>query len=188
VSLARLESSPTHRLAPLSALAASGGAPKVFGSSLMTEERHSDYTSLISKRLRRSVTEVTLAGTGGSVQGSVSVTATNIGTKAISTIVNNTPGGFSQDVQITLGQEYQVSESASVQALWTGSASVSLDPFIQIDSSCNCFRYVDLVIGDHISNVGAMPEPSTWAMMLLGFSGIGFMAYRRKAKPALIAA
>jgi hypothetical protein len=28
----------------------------------------------------------------------------------------------------------------------------------------------------------AVPEPSTWAMMLLGFAGIGFMAYRRQAK------
>jgi PEP-CTERM motif len=36
--------------------------------------------------------------------------------------------------------------------------------------------------------VGAVPEPSTWAMMILGFAGIGFMAYRRKSKPALMAA
>jgi hypothetical protein len=28
--------------------------------------------------------------------------------------------------------------------------------------------------------VGTVPEPSTWAMMLLGFLGLGFMAYRRK--------
>jgi len=34
---------------------------------------------------------------------------------------------------------------------------------------------------------GAVPEPSTWAMMLLGFAGIGFMAYRRKSKPGLMA-
>jgi hypothetical protein len=34
----------------------------------------------------------------------------------------------------------------------------------------------------------AVPEPSTWAMMILGFAGVGFMAYRRKAKPALMAA
>jgi hypothetical protein len=34
----------------------------------------------------------------------------------------------------------------------------------------------------------AVPEPSTWAMMIFGFAGIGFMAYRRKAKPALMAA
>jgi hypothetical protein len=29
---------------------------------------------------------------------------------------------------------------------------------------------------------GAVPEPSTWAMMILGFAGIGFTAYRRKNK------
>jgi hypothetical protein len=34
----------------------------------------------------------------------------------------------------------------------------------------------------------AVPEPSTWAMMLLGFAGIGFMAYHRKSKSALMAA
>ena len=36
--------------------------------------------------------------------------------------------------------------------------------------------------------VGAVPEPSTWAMMILGFAGVGFVAYRRKSKPALVAA
>jgi hypothetical protein len=30
--------------------------------------------------------------------------------------------------------------------------------------------------------VGAVPEPSTWAMMILGFAGVGFMAYRRSRK------
>jgi cyclophilin family peptidyl-prolyl cis-trans isomerase len=30
----------------------------------------------------------------------------------------------------------------------------------------------------------AVPEPSTWAMMILGFAGVGFMAYRSKSKPA----
>jgi PEP-CTERM motif len=38
------------------------------------------------------------------------------------------------------------------------------------------------------SGVSAVPEPSTWAMMILGFAGVGFMAYRRKAKPGLMAA
>jgi PEP-CTERM motif len=31
-----------------------------------------------------------------------------------------------------------------------------------------------------IPTISAVPEPSTWAMMILGFFGIGFMAYRRK--------
>jgi hypothetical protein len=29
-------------------------------------------------------------------------------------------------------------------------------------------------------SVGGVPETSTWAMMILGFVGVGFMAYRRK--------
>ena len=30
------------------------------------------------------------------------------------------------------------------------------------------------------ATVAAVPEPSTWAMMLLGFIGVGFTAYRRR--------
>jgi hypothetical protein len=32
----------------------------------------------------------------------------------------------------------------------------------------------------------SVPEPSTWAMLLIGFTGLGFMAYRRKSKPAAL--
>ena len=39
------------------------------------------------------------------------------------------------------------------------------------------------VIGD--ISVTAVPEASTWAMMILGFMGVGFMAYRRKSNVAL---
>ena len=42
--------------------------------------------------------------------------------------------------------------------------------------------YDDLVVG---FNVSAVPEPTTWAMMLLGFAGIGFLAYRRRPQPAV---
>jgi hypothetical protein len=34
-----------------------------------------------------------------------------------------------------------------------------------------------LTVSDHVA---AVPEPSTWAMMLLGFAGVGFAAYRKK--------
>jgi hypothetical protein len=45
-----------------------------------------------------------------------------------------------------------------------------------------------LIEGNYLIQVAeSVPEPSTWAMMLLGFAGLGFMAYRRKAKPALMA-
>jgi hypothetical protein len=35
--------------------------------------------------------------------------------------------------------------------------------------------------------VSSIPEPSTWIMMILGFAGLGFMAYRRKSTSALMA-
>jgi hypothetical protein len=35
--------------------------------------------------------------------------------------------------------------------------------------------------------VSPVPEPSTWAMMLLGFAGIGYGVYRRKKVAALAA-
>ena len=38
-----------------------------------------------------------------------------------------------------------------------------------------------------IENVSAVPEPSTWVMMIAGFCGVGFMAYRRNSSVALSA-
>ena len=40
------------------------------------------------------------------------------------------------------------------------------------------------VVVDNFS-VTAVPEPATWAMMILGFMGVGFMAYRRKTHSSL---
>ncbi len=39
-----------------------------------------------------------------------------------------------------------------------------------------------------VTGVSAVPEASTWAMIILGFGGVTFMAYCRKSKPALMAA
>jgi len=40
----------------------------------------------------------------------------------------------------------------------------------------------DLVLG-----VAAVPEPSTWAMMIVGFAGVGFMTYRRSRRDQALA-
>jgi len=51
------------------------------------------------------------------------------------------------------------------------------------------YGYADTFLGGgfvHLSllpetmSVSAVPEPSTWAMLLIGFAGVGFMAYRRR--------
>jgi hypothetical protein len=38
----------------------------------------------------------------------------------------------------------------------------------------------DTNVGVDAVSIAAIPEPSTWAMMLLGFVGLGFLAYRRR--------
>lgn len=60
----------------------------------------------------------------------------------------------------------------------------------------NCNRYFTFTDGDggqitgftisssensfELTNISAVPEASTWAMMILGFMGVGFLAYRRR--------
>ncbi len=67
---------------------------------------------------------------------------------------------------------------------------------IQAGSSSSNFTFVapaqshfELYVIDQVGELqtvfgiaSAVPEPSTWAMMILGFFGIGFMAYRRKSQ------
>jgi outer membrane lipase/esterase len=66
-----------------------------------------------------------------------------------------------------------------------------------IGTDCSNYVYWDgihpttaahMTIAEAFLTIAApVPEPSTWAMMIIGFAGIGFMAYRRKSKPALMA-
>jgi hypothetical protein len=73
------------------------------------------------------------------------------------------------------------------------SADVQAQSFVVGDAANSVFASVDptLSVPDGYSiffseGISAVPEPSTWAMMILGFAGIGWMAYRRKQNgPAL---
>jgi hypothetical protein len=50
------------------------------------------------------------------------------------------------------------------------------------------FHTTQFAGGEVRGNIGAVPEPSIWAMMILGFAGIGFMAYRRRSQGAALTA
>jgi hypothetical protein len=48
----------------------------------------------------------------------------------------------------------------------------------------NRFELV-VFLPDGLSIAAPVPEPSTCAMMILGFAGVGFMAYRRRKDSTL---
>jgi Protein of unknown function (DUF642)/PEP-CTERM motif len=81
-----------------------------------------------------------------------------------------------------------VSHSVSTQAIpnWTlfsgvfvANASTETLSFLETTGEDNSGVFLDDVV-INTTTVGAVPEPSTWAMMILGFCGVGFMSYRRK--------
>jgi hypothetical protein len=41
---------------------------------------------------------------------------------------------------------------------------------------------------DGVSLTGSAPEPSTWAMMFIGFAGLGFAGLRNRRRSAISAA
>lgn len=75
---------------------------------------------------------------------------TNIGTAGAGALTGN------EHLQMNGSNGYQLSAYPGTGPNFSGTFSVSV-PF-----------------------VAAVPEPSTWAMIILGFAGVGFMAYRRK--------
>jgi hypothetical protein len=38
------------------------------------------------------------------------------------------------------------------------------------------------------AGISAVPEPATWAMMILGFFGVGYMTYRRRKQSTALGA
>jgi probable HAF family extracellular repeat protein len=73
--------------------------------------------------------------------------------------------------------------------LYSGGSYVTLDDPGALNTFAHGINNSGQIVGwTEGSSVGAVPEPSTWAMMLLGFAGIGFMAYCRKNRMALNAA
>jgi hypothetical protein len=71
---------------------------------------------------------------------------------------------------------------------------LTLDVFLTEEfggTSANTITFRDLSLtADSFSPnfvTSPVPEPSTWAMMLLGFAGVSFIAFRRKSKPAALA-
>jgi PEP-CTERM motif len=67
---------------------------------------------------------------------------------------------------------------------YTFTAPTTMSYLLDFDFTSGATPAKDVLLAD--VNISAVPEPSTWAMMILGFFGVGFIAYRRKSVgPAL---
>lgn len=155
------------------------------------------------------------AGGGSAVSGiyagSVSVAASPYGNANTNRNYFSAGGGAGSvvlgygGVQTALSMLWGTVDSSATRNLITTSAGETINGS-QILTACGAFcsngntnvwlsitgltGYTSLTFSDATLNafefnVAAVPEPATWGMMMLGFAGIGFMAYRRKSKPAL---
>jgi hypothetical protein len=99
----------------------------------------------------------------------------------------NHVGGTSDTTTVTLAanifglQNFTFNETNLISVVFTNPTTNALLPWVQFDN-------VGVDVAGAVDVPPAVPEISTWAMMILGFAGVGFMAYRRKSKPALMAA
>jgi hypothetical protein len=107
-------------------------------------------------------------GTAGNVQTSGVFTFDNIITNV---------GGVLQ--WSDFGLAITAGPSNYVYNLFTDSFYGLNNAMLSTDPNAGPFGSFEETLGTG-SITAAVPEPSTWAMMILGFAGVGFMAYRRR--------
>jgi len=92
--------------------------------------------------------------------------------------------------------EFQMISPELYQLMLTVNGPSSLfgapgDPIVREDRYDTCctygFRFEGGNAGHFTLSYNAVPEPATWAMMLLGFGAIGFAARRRRQQTRLLA-
>lgn len=110
------------------------------------------------------------------VAGSTVVNVTSIGGS------NN--GAFTRSATLSglsYNVDYLIEMNVFALAHPSGTATAFLDPYLFLDPSLVALGY-SIITSPGIGNSLAsdVPEPSTWAMMILGFAGIGYMTYRRR--------
>lgn len=119
----------------------------------------------------------TLLGSACTAGGSNSCSADGLAASASFSVA--------QQVTTTVGIQNLLTLDLFVNANTLGfhtddSQSGFIDPIISFANPDDALRY-QLAFAPGVGNTPAVPEPSTWAMMILGFAGIGFSAYRHRS-------
>jgi PEP-CTERM motif len=93
---------------------------------------------------------------------------------------------FEKTLNLQTATPYLLNISADVDAKSFVIGDAANDVFASVDPTLSVPQGFSVSFSDGIGS--AVPEPSTWAMMILGFLGVGFLAYRRKQTGAGFAA
>ena len=105
---------------------------------------------------------------------------------AYNTITFNGAGGFTQSftgLQLSAGANgSHTSPTANQQFFFTFGASDKVDQII-FSSGKPAFEFDNVYAA-----LGAVPEPATWTMLIMGFGSIGFMLRRQREKDVLATA
>lgn len=157
-----------------STMSVTGHAGSQTGTELIT------FTSPVNVDAKNGFASIDAIGNGNAVYNSLTITAA---------------AGFTfTDLIFDALKASQVSVTAFNGLTTIGTYSNNdvkngLDEFLVEATNGKTFTSLQITSTDGFSQVkqfeisgltASVPEPSTWAMMILGFFGVGFMAYRRK--------
>jgi hypothetical protein len=126
-------------------------------------------------------------GAGNNPTGQLqSVASFGLGDYTVTFMLSGNQRGFpEQTTVVSLGnQSFSVTPTDDIYHAYSFTFLGTSGQLSFLDNGPSNFR------GNLLDNVvlSAVPEPSTWAMMILGFAGIGFMAYRRSLKSTMATA
>src|SRR6185312_217089 len=94
---------------------------------------------------------------------------------------NGTKGLQTLDFSLSVASDFNLGTSGTGSFLESTLPPGGTPAFFSADiSSTN--GNTGVVAAGHITLVNPVPEPSTWAMMIFGFAGLGFLAYRRRGR------
>jgi hypothetical protein len=101
--------------------------------------------------------------------------ATNAG---VTTTLTLNSAVFTQTPNLIGGFNLDIAGTGTITETGFQNTSGAFELTTQSSSGAALFTFSSTTVASNV------PEPSTWAMMILGFMGVGFMAYRRKDKRA----
>jgi PEP-CTERM motif len=167
----------------LAALALMATIPGLAYASLITYVFSSDASIVIDGDTENVTGDFTF-DPATSTESNVSITLTGPFIQSIPTTYSLSGPSLTSDNQINA---YVVANGVVFWAItlnFTDPLSTTSDPLsgADLDFVNTGYNFPGLsVTGSTVPSASAIPEPSTWAMTLLGFAGVGFAAYRRRS-------